>query len=179
MAVRPGLPRRPRCTSRIPSQGAWRYWHVRRRSFAAAIVARHDRASVPSPFARGSAVRCRAVKRRLFNLLAAVSLVLLVTTSMLWVLSFPAIHQMSEGWPCLHFGSVQTRFYSSGVDRGEFKFAVINKAFFLRPLEKNTVDLSVETPIFWIYRAHETAAPAQWAAWLNVQCWVICVLAAI
>ena len=113
------------------------------------------------------------------SFVAVLSLLLAAATAMLWVVSFPAVHHLSEGWPDVHRGSVHTRFYSAGVDRGEFKFAVINGPFFLRPFSKNTVDGDVQTWVFSTYRAHETAAPQLWGAWLNVRCWVVCLLAGV
>jgi hypothetical protein len=119
------------------------------------------------------------MKRRLLNVLAAGSLLIFLTTAALWVWSYPQLNGNWQYWPHIQIGSMTQRWYSLGVDRGTFKFAAIRGPFIIAPSTPVTYDWALTTPLFWTHGMHETAAPANAGAWLNVECWIVLLIAAI
>ena len=124
----------------------------------------------------------RRVSRVLAELAWALSLVIFFVTCVLWYVSYPAVHHMPQRtpareWPALTWTSPHHRLYLAGMDHGKLKFHIIDEAVASSPNVRYVwlIDARVFDTAHW----RDKAGSGQWGLVLNVQCWVVCILASI
>jgi hypothetical protein len=119
----------------------------------------------------GRATILRLMRRHLFNLAAAVALLLCVSAAVVWAISYRVGVDRSVGWVTLwRPGAAHV---TAGTHRGSMGIAWSRNGFL-------TVSPTIVDAGSWqrgpvsVMRGREPASPQVSGGWVNVDCWFVC-----